>query len=98
MIDESNFKIEKIIDGTFRVARTDMPDDHHSHFQSKQLAKKVIHNVCIGKIPLDTSDYALESMYRLSDDENYRGKIHELLETRKSKSKKFYMNPHKKKF
>lgn len=98
MIDERNFKIEKIMDGTFRVTRIDIPNDHHSHFQSKQLAKKVIHNVCTGKIPLDTSDYALESMYRLSDDENYRGKIQELLDTRKSKSKKLYFNPHKKKF
>ena len=96
MIDESNFKIEKIMDGTFRVIRTDMPDDHHSHFQSKQLAKKVIHNVCTGKIPLNTSDYALESMRRLSNDEKYCDKIQQLLDTRKSKSKKFYFNPAKK--
>src|SRR5574344_3146317 len=93
-----DFKVEKIMDGTFRVTRTDIPGDRHSHFKSRKLANKVIHNVCNGKIPLDTSDYALESMYRLSDDENYRDKIQELLETRKSKSKKFYLNPHKKKF
>lgn len=96
MIDKSNFKIEKIMDGTFRATRTDMPDDHHSHFQSKQLAKKVIHNVCTGKIPLNTSDYALESMRRLSNDEKYCDKIQQLLDTRKSKSKKFYFNPAKK--
>ena len=93
-----DFRIQRTIDGNFRVTRTDIYGDRHSHFKSRQLAKKVIHNVCIGKIPLNTSDYALESMYRLSDDENYRGKIQELLDTRKSKSKKFYMNPHKKKF
>ena len=93
-----DFRIERTIDGNFRVTRTDIYGDRHSHFKSRQLATKVIQNVCNGKIPLDTSDYALESMYRLSNDENYRGKIQELLETRKSKSKKFYLNPHKKKF
>jgi len=96
--NSEDFRIERTIDGNFRVTRTDIYGDRHSHFKSRKLATKVIHNVCNWKMPLDTSDYALESMYRLSDDENYRDKIQELLETRKSKSKKFYMNPHKKKF
>ena len=92
-----DFRIDKWMGG-FRITRTDIDGYHHTHLKSRKLANIIIHNVCNGKIPLDTSDYALESMYRLSDDENYRDKIQELLDTRKLKSKKFYLNPHKKKF
>ena len=92
-----DFRIDKWMGG-FRITRTDIGGYHHTHLKSRKLANIIIQNVCNWKIPLDTSDYALESMYRLSDDENYRDKIQELLDTRKSKSKKFYMNPHKKKF
>lgn len=43
---EKDFKIERIQDGTFRVTRTDIDGDYHTHMKSKQLAKTVIHNVC----------------------------------------------------
>ena len=92
-----DFRIEKWMGG-FRVTRTDIGGYHHTHLKSCKLANIIIHNVCNEKIPLNTSDYALESMYRLSNDEKYCDKIQQLLDTRKSKSKKFYMNPHKKKF
>lgn len=55
--------------------------------KSKQLAKTVIHNVCYGKIPLNSRDYTLISMHRLPNDEKYREKIQQILDTRKQKRK-----------
>jgi hypothetical protein len=94
---EKDFKIERIQDGSFRVTRTDIDGDYHTHMKSKRLAKTVIHNVCYGKIPLNSRNYTLISMYRLSNDEEYRGKIQEILDTRKQKGKKNdYYNPNRK--
>lgn len=94
---EKDFEIEKIKDGSFRVTRTDIDGDHHTHMKSKQLVKTVIHNICHGKIPLNSRDYTLISMYRLSNDEKYRDKIQKILDTRKQKGKKdYYYNPGRK--
>lgn len=93
-MEENDFRIDRLKDGTFRVTRTDISGDCHTHMKSKQLAKTVIHNVCYGKIPLNSRDYTLISMYRLSNDEKYRSKIQETLDTRKQKGKKDnYCNP-----
>lgn len=51
---EKDFKIEKIKDGSFRVTRTDITGDYHTHMLSKRLAKNVITNVCNKKIPLNS--------------------------------------------
>lgn len=94
---EKDFKIEKIKDGSFRVTRIDIEGDYHTHMLSKQLAKTVIHNICYDKIPLNSRDYTLISMYRLSDDKKYRKKIQNILDTRKQKGKKDnYYNPSRK--
>lgn len=94
---EKDFKIEKIKDGSFRVTRIDIEGDYHTHMLSKQLAKTVIHNICYDKIPLNSRNYILISMYRLSNDEKYRGKIQEILDIRKQKEKKDdYYNPNRK--
>lgn len=96
-MDENNFKIDRLKDGSFRVTRTDIKGDYHTHMLSKRLAKTVIHNVCYDKIPLNSRNYTLISMYRLSDNEKYRSKIQEILETRKQKGKKNnYYNPSRK--
>ena len=96
-MNEKDFKIERIKDGSFRVTRINIDDDYHTHMKSKQLAKTVIHNVCNGKIPLNSRDYTLISMYRLSDDKKYRKKIQNILDTRKQKGKKDnYYNPSRK--
>lgn len=93
-MNEKDFKIDRLQDGTFRVTRIDIDGDYHTHIKSKQLAKTIIHNVCNGKIPLNSRDYTLISMYRLSDDEKYRDKIQKILDTRKQKGKKdYYYNP-----
>lgn len=93
-MNEQDFKIDKLQDGTFRVTRIDIDGDYHTHIKSKQLAKTVIHNVCNDKIPLNSRNYTLISMYRLSDNTKYRDKIQKILETRKQKGKKDnYYNP-----
>lgn len=94
---EKDFRIDRLQDASFRVTRTDISGDYHAHMNSKKLAITVIHNVCSGKIPLYSRNYTLESMYRLSDDENYRDKIKDILEVRKQKGKKDnYYNPGRK--
>ena len=99
LMTEKDFEIKRIQDGTFRVTRTDIDGDYHTHMKSKQLAKTVIHNICYGKIPLNSRDYTLISMYRLSNNEKYRDKIHEILNTRRQKGKKdYYYNPTRKRF
>lgn len=96
-MEENDFRIDRLKDGTFRVTRTDIDGDYHTHMLSKRLAKTVIHNVCYDKIPLNSRDYTLISMYRLSNNEKYRSKIQEILETRKQKGKKNnYYNPSRK--
>ena len=96
-MDESDFRIDKLKDGSFRVTRTDINGDFHTHMPSKRLAKTVINNVCYGKIPLNSRNYTLISMYRLSNDKEYREKIQEILDTRKQKGKKDnYFNPSRK--
>lgn len=96
-MDENDFKIDRLKDGSFRVTRTDIKGDYHTHMLSKRLAKTVIHNVCYDKIPLNSRDYTLISMYRLSNNKKYRSKIQEILETRKQKGKKDnYCNPSRK--
>lgn len=93
-MNEQDFKIDKLQDGTFRVTRIDIDGDYHTHIKSKQLAKTVIYNVCNDKIPLNSRNYTLISMYRLSDNTKYRDKIQKILETRKQKGKKDnYYNP-----
>lgn len=96
-MEENDFRIDRLKDGTFRVTRTDIDGDYHTHMKSKQLAKTVINNVCTGKIPLNSRNYTLISMYRLSDRKEYCDKIQEILETRKQKGKKDnYCNPSRK--
>ena len=91
---EKDFKIEKIQDGSFRVTRTEIQGDYHTHMLSKQLAKTVIHNICYDKIPLNSQNHTLISMYRLSDSKEYRDKMQERLDTRKQKGKRDnYCNP-----
>lgn len=93
-MNEQDFKIDKLQDGTFRVTWIDIDGDYHTHIKSKQLAKTVIYNVCNDKIPLNSRNYTLISMYRLSDNTKYRDKIQKILETRKQKGKKDnYYNP-----
>lgn len=95
-MNESDFTVDRLMDGTFRITRTDIAGDFHTHMKSKKLAKTVIHNVCYGKIPLNSRDYTLISMWRLSNNEEYRKKIDEILENRKQRGRKSqYYNPQK---
>ena len=76
------------------ITRIDISGDKHTHVHSKQLAEKIINNVCSEKIPVHSHARTLESMKRLSDNEKYIKKIEEILEVRKQKGRKQnYFNP-----
>lgn len=90
------YKIEQTENG-FRITLDD-GSDKHTHIKSKAFCKKPIDYVVDKKIPTRVSNYVLESCIRLSTDENYIRKVTELLEVKRSKTKQFYYNPHKKSF
>lgn len=90
------YRIELTENG-FRITLDD-GSDQHTHLKSKRFCKKLIDYVVDRKVPKRVGNYVLESCVRLSTDENYIRKVAELLEVRKSKTKQFYYNPHKKSF
>ena len=90
------YRIEQTENG-FRIT-LDGGFDKHTHIKSKGFCKKLIDYVVDKKVPTRVSNYVLESCIRLSTDENYIRKITELLEVKRSKTKQFYYNPHKKSF
>ena len=91
MPTRKDFKVEKCED-CLRITRIDVEGDLHTHCKSKQLADKIINNVCSEKIPLHSHSRTLVSMKRLSNNENYVNKINLLLENRKNKTKNYYIN------
>lgn len=90
------YRIESTENG-FRITLND-GSDKHTHIKSKRFCKKLIDYVIDKKVPTRVSNYVLESCIRLSTDENYIQKVTELLEVKRSKTKQFYYNPHKKSF
>lgn len=90
------YRIETTDNG-FRITLDD-GSDRHTHIKSKGFCKKLIDYVVDKKVPTRVSNYVLESCIRLSTDENYIRKVTELLEVKRSKTKQFYYNPHKKSF
>lgn len=90
------YRIEQTENG-FRITLED-GSDKHTHIRSRHFCKKLIDYVVDKKVPTRVSNYVLESCKRLSTDEKYIQKVTELLEARKSKTKQFYYNPHKKSF
>lgn len=87
MPTRKDFKVEKCLD-CIRITRIDVDGDKHTHVHSKKLAETIINNVCNEKIPLHSHSRTLESMKRLSCNENYIKKIDEILEIRRQKGKK----------
>lgn len=97
MPTRKDFKVEKCED-CLRITRVDVDGDLHTHVKSKQLADKIITNVCSEKIPLHSHSRTLVSMKRLSNSEKFIKKIDELLNVREQKGKKQpYVNPNIKK-
>lgn len=93
MPTRNDFRIEQC-DDCIRITRTDIEGDLHTHLHSKKLAETIISNVCSEKIPLHSHTRTLESMKRLSNNENYINKINKLLMVRKQKGQKqTYYNP-----
>jgi hypothetical protein len=67
-------------------------DNHHTHINNYNTCKFII-NLCIHKtVPDHLSDYLLVSILRLTDDQNYKNKIHKLLEKSNEGKNKAYNN------
>ena len=60
----------------------------HTHLRHFEAAKTAIDLVIKKKIPKSTDEYYLVSLIRLSEDNNYIEKIHELIDTRQNKGKR----------
>ena len=90
------YKIEQTEHG-FRITLDD-GSDRHTHISSKHFCKKLIDYVADKKVPTRVSPYILESCIRLSTNKDYIQKVSELLDVKRSKSRQFYYNPHKKYF
>ena len=67
----------------------------HSHMNNFNACKNVI-NYCIHrKIPKRTSNYYLETLRRVSNDNSYRDKLEVLIDARECKSRNYYINVNK---
>lgn len=70
--------------------------DGHTHIRNYKTAKWLAELYRHKRIPRDLhSTYLLESLIRISDDPEYTEKIKSLIETRKRKSKPYYINVQK---
>lgn len=91
-----NFNIDKTKNG-YRISCVN-DSDIHTHLANLNPAYKLIDNVIANKIPKRCGCYYLECHARLSDNPDYVRKVREYIETKKSKQKQKYYNPHLKKF
>lgn len=61
--------------------------DKHTHLRSFKQAKNLIYFVSNKKVPKLVSFYYLESMIRVSDDDEYIKKVSKLMQIKKRKTK-----------
>lgn len=87
MVEKESFRIEKC-KNCYRVTRTDVNSNLHTHIKSLRLCELVINAVCKEKIPLHLSKRCLISAQRLSTNKYYIAKIDKVLHAKKSKEKK----------
>lgn len=64
----------------------------HTHLHTRTIAEILIKNVINKRKPKTNNLYVLRSHIRVSDDEKYIKFIEELIETKKNKEKKQYIN------
>lgn len=65
---------------------------NHTHLRNYKACKKAIDYVIKKKIPRSNSFYYLNSLKRLSLDQDYKDKITSLIKVKKSKGKQIYRN------
>lgn len=71
-------------------------ENGHTHIRNYGTAKWVMELYQQRKIPLQLkSTYLLQSLIRISDDEDYSSRIQKLIEVRQNKSPKHYINVQK---
>lgn len=69
-------------------------EEGHTHLKNFKASKAAINHVIRGTIPR-CGKYYLESLKRLSTDENYRRRIDEIMQAKETKSKQKYININK---
>lgn len=75
------------------IYNTEMPFlKAHTHVRSYRVAKTIINNCIMKKIPKTNNLYLLESHIRISNDDKYKKMVEELIEAKKSKDKLKYRN------
>lgn len=67
-------------------------ENGHTHLNSRTISEIVIKNVAQKRKPKTNNLYVLRSHARVSNDEKYIKFIEELIETKKNKEKKKYIN------
>lgn len=82
------FEIVRTIDGSFRVTKIGSETDQHTHLESKRACFNVVDDVLAKKLPMKRCKWYIVSMIRLTDDEDYKAKLQEILTTREQRGKK----------
>lgn len=91
------YSISKTIHG-YRVTKLSDSLDRHTHLESFKMCYFVIDSVTSKKLQYKSSKWIINSLIRLSDDEEYINKLKGVLQVRQQKGKKQnYFNPIKKK-
>lgn len=82
------YEIVKTMDGNFRVTKIGDETDRHTHLESKRACFNVVDDVLAKKLPMKRCKWYIVSMIRLTDDEDYKAKLQEILTTREQRGKK----------
>ena len=67
-------------------------ENGHSHIKNFKTAKFIIDLAIHKSIPHHLNSYLLESLIRISDDQEYKNKIQQLLDAKNAKTKSYYYN------
>ncbi len=86
--ERKEFMIFQVKDGYIVYNTKKDFQEGHTHLKHFEAAKTAIDLVINKKVPKSTDGYYLNSLIRISIDENYIKKINELIEARDQKGKK----------
>lgn len=96
LYQKDHYIIFKVEHGVIVYNQNKRFKDGHSHLKNFKSAKDAIRLVKHKKIPRRVRGYYLMTLFRLSEDENYRDKIEQLIEVREQKGNKpIYCNINK---
>lgn len=90
IVQETGTRFSGKYNNKYRVLNTHGEDKNHTHLNSFDVCKAVIHLVQHGKLPRTAKKYIIRSCIRLSTDDEYKGKVECLLKTKLNKGKQAY--------